>query len=138
MKISKKFRYWIREGNYEHPRSCLEIRDRGFRDNIKYSNGVFEIEPVKGTIVETYCDFSRHGGGWTLVVKSTSQSEWSKENARERNSEDASKAEFSIFSYIDEMKQLDVAEVNKYLLCFSSQVRFKKKVATLYKSTDFI
>ena len=88
---------------------------------------MFEIEPVKRTLVETYCHFSRPGGGWTLVVKSTSQSEWSKENAGERNTEDASKAEFSIFSYIDEMRQLDVAEVNKYLLCFSSQVRFKKK-----------
>ena len=62
----------------------------------------------------------RHGGGWTLVAKSTSQSEWSKENAGKRNSEDANKAEFSIFSWIDEMKQLDVAEVNKYLLYFSS------------------
>ena len=120
MKVSKNFRYWIREGNYKHPRSCLEIRDRGFRDNIKYSNGVFEIEPVKGTIVETYCDFWRHGGGWTLVTKSTSQSGWTKENAGKRNFEDVSKAEFSIFSYIDEMKQLDVAEVNKYLLYFSS------------------
>ena len=87
---------------------------------------MFEIEPVKRTLVETYCDFSRPGGGWTLVVKCTSQSEWSKENAGERNTKDASKAEFSIFSYIDEMRQLDVAEVNKYLLCFSSQVRFKK------------
>ena len=87
---------------------------------------MFEIELVKRTLVETYCDFSRPCGGWTLVVKSTSQSEWSKENAGERNTEDASKAEFSIFSYIDEMRQLDVAEVNKYLLCFSSQVRFKK------------
>ena len=87
---------------------------------------MFETELVKGTIVETYCDFLCHGGGWTLVVKSTSQSEWSKENAGERNTEDASKAEFSIFSYIDEMRQLDIAEVNKYLLCFSSQVRFKK------------
>ena len=120
LNVSKKFRYWIQEGKYKHPRSCLEIRDRGFRDNIKYSNGVFEIEPVKGTIVETLRDFTRHGGGWILVAKSTSQSEWSKENAVERNSENASKAEFSIFSYIDEMKQLDVAEVNKYLLCFSS------------------
>ena len=55
-----------------------------------------------------------------MVAKSTSQSEWSKENAGEQNSENASKAEFFIFSYIDEMKQLDVAEVNKYLLCFSS------------------
>ena len=96
LNISKNFRYWIQEGKYKHPRSCLEIGDRGFRDNIKYSNGVFEIEPVKGTIVETLCDFTRHCGGWTLV------------------------AEFSIFSYIDEMKQLDVAEVNKYLLCFTS------------------
>ena len=120
LKVSKNFRYWIREGNDKHPRSCLEIRDRGFRDNIKYSNGMFEIEPVKGTVVETYCDFLRHGGGWTLVAKSASQSGWTKENAGKRNSEDVSKAEFSIFSYIDGMKQLDVAEVNKYLLYFSS------------------
>ena len=50
LNVSKNFRYWIQEGNYKHPRSCLEIRDRGFRDNIKYSNGVFEIEPVKGSL----------------------------------------------------------------------------------------
>ena len=55
-----------------------------------------------------------------MVAKSTSQSEWSKENAGKWNSEDPNKAEFSIFSWIDEMKQLDVAEVNKYLLYFSS------------------
>ena len=48
---------------------------RGLKNQIEIKNGIYKIEPTKGKIVETYCDSERHGGGWTLILKSASNTE---------------------------------------------------------------
>ena len=96
---------------YSYPRTCLEIKKRGLKNQIEIRNGIYKIQPTKGKIVEKYCDFERHGGGWTLVLKSASNTEWTKENAGDMNSSDASKNEYFIFQMINHLKLLDVAEV---------------------------
>ena len=63
---------------------------RGLKNQIEIKIGIYKIEPTKGKIVETYCDSERHGGGWTLVLKSASNTKWTKENAGDMNSKDKS------------------------------------------------
>uniref|UniRef100_A0A7M6DPA1 Uncharacterized protein n=1 Tax=Clytia hemisphaerica TaxID=252671 RepID=A0A7M6DPA1_9CNID len=101
--------YWMREGKYAYPESCLQIMHRGFQEKQTFKSGLYKIK-VKEEIVQTYCDFDRHGGGWTLVTKVSSSNGWTKENSILRNKDDASKDDFSIFKYIDELKFKDPAE----------------------------
>ena len=84
---------------------------RGLKNQIEIKNGIYKIEPTKGKIVETYCDSERHGGGWTLILKSASNTEWTKENAGDMNSKDASKNEYLIFKQINHLKLLDIPDV---------------------------
>ena len=58
----------MREGEYQYPKSCLEVMFRGFEDK-GYASGVYKIEPKLGKVVESYCDFDRHGGGVDLNYK---------------------------------------------------------------------
>ena len=101
----------MREGNYQYPKSCLEVMFRGFESN-GYSSGVYKIEPKPGKIVHTYCDFDRHGGGWTLVTKSSTNNGWNKDNVLSRNIDNPNSADFSIFEVIDDIKQSDIGEVS--------------------------
>ena len=108
------FRYWMREGDYEYPKSCLDVLWRSFNENVPFKSDVYKIK-VKENIIETYCDLDRYGGGWTLMTKSSSQNVWTEEKALEFNSNNASSSEYSIFKYIDDIKQSDPAEVNSFL-----------------------
>lgn len=107
-------RYWMREGNYKYPQSCLQVLFRSFHQKLPYKSGVYKIK-VKDNIIETYCDLERYGGGWTLVLKSSSRTRWTKDLGLERNSDSASSNEYSIFKYIDDLKHLDPAEVSTKL-----------------------
>eukprot|EP00111_Clytia_hemisphaerica_P010409 TCONS_00030414-protein len=103
--------YWMREGKYSYPESCLQIMYRGFAEKEPFKSGIFKIQ-VKGDIVQTYCDFDRHGGGWTLITKVSTTNGWTKENSILRNENDASKGDYSIFKYIDDLKFKDPAETS--------------------------
>ena len=100
----------MREGDYKYPETCLEIMYRGFNEKNIFKSGFYKIQ-VEGKTVQTYCDFDRHGGGWTLVTKRSSDSGWTKENSVLRNPRDASQTEYSIFKYVDVLKHKDPAEV---------------------------
>lgn len=101
----------MREGDYRYPQSCLEVLFRGFHQKIPYKSGVYKIE-INGNVIETYCDLERYGGGWTLVTKSSSRTGWTKDLALERNSNNVSSDDYSIFKYINDIKNIDPAEVS--------------------------
>lgn len=104
------YRYWMREADYDYPKSCMEILSRSLQQREPYKSGVYKIR-VDNNVIETYCDLNRYGGGWTLVTKSSSRNGWTKEMLLERNSDNANSNDYSIFKFIDKMKHLDPAEV---------------------------
>ena len=104
-------RYWIREGSYSYPNTCFGVMQRGFNLPNKLSSGSFKIEPKKGKIVQTVCDNERYGGGWTLVTKKSSSSGWNKDSVLERNPNDVSKNDYSIFDLVEDIKLQDAGEV---------------------------
>ena len=83
---------------------------RGFTEEHVFNSGLYMIQ-VNGKTVQTYCDFDRHGGGWTLVTKRSTGSGWTTENSVLRNPNDASQNDYSIFKFVDVLKQKDAAEV---------------------------
>ena len=106
----------MREGDYEYPKSCLQVMFRGFNYKHDFPSGVYNIEPRLGKVVETYCDFDRHGGGWTLITKSSTdinnEQGWNEDNVLSRNVNNSQSADFSIYEIIDDIKALDAGEVS--------------------------
>lgn len=105
------FRYWIREGDYSTPKSCLDIMFRGFSSGTHHSTGSYKIEPTKGALVKTQCDFDRHGGGWTLLVSTHGSGGWDASNILERNMDTASADEYSIYKILPNLQAIDPGEV---------------------------
>jgi len=99
--------YWMREGPYQIPRSCMEVNFRGFLTK-PVSDGVFTIKPPGRQEVKTYCDFTTEGGPWTLLVTSKTHGGWDTDNVKERNSDRPSiHADFSILGFADAIKDFD-------------------------------
>lgn len=94
---------------------------RGFDTKQTFNSGYYKIQ-INDHVVNTYCDFDRYGGGWTLVIKRSSNVGWTKDSSLLRNTEDASQSDYSIFKYVDALKHNDPAEVCtlKSFLFFSS------------------
>ncbi|XP_037068855.1 uncharacterized protein LOC119090165 [Pollicipes pollicipes] len=91
-------------------RSCLQLlrQEAGTRDGVYRLNG-FD-EPV-------YCDMSRDGGGWTLLLTSTAQDGWSLETLLERAaSRPAIDRDYSILRYADRFKALGKSDRFLYRL----------------------
>lgn len=67
-------------------------------------DGVYDIKPTKDLTLKAYCDMTRNGGGWTLVVSSHTNN-WTPENVKLRNvnSPDLN-ADYSIFDYGNKLK----------------------------------
>lgn len=84
---------------------------RGFHEENRFKSGVYRIEPQPGHLVLTYCDFDRHGGGWTLLTNSTYSTVWKNREESLKYREDPTSEKFSILKYIDYIKQSDPAEV---------------------------
>ncbi|XP_047127009.1 uncharacterized protein LOC101234350 [Hydra vulgaris] len=104
--------YWVREGDYSHPSSCLELFFRSLAGLMKYSSGVYEIEIAPGYIVKTYCDLNRHGGGWSLLANVVSKN-WTLEKSKFYSSENLLDEDFSIIKYLEKIKIKDNGE-NSY------------------------
>lgn len=86
--------------------SCRHLQDIGQKDAIQYPDGVYDIypDPNSDTSVRTYCDMSRDGGGWTLLVASHTNS-WTAANVLLRNAESPNLyQDYSILKYGDKIK----------------------------------
>ena len=100
----------MREGDLSFPSSCLDLFFRGLYALKKYPSGIYEIEPTPGSVVKTYCDQDRHGGGWTLLTNIVSKN-WTLEKMKLYQSEKLLTEDFSIAKYLEKMKMKDLGEV---------------------------
>ncbi|XP_065647462.1 uncharacterized protein LOC100205261 isoform X2 [Hydra vulgaris] len=101
--------YWIREGTYSYPPSCLNLLFRGLSISNKFKSGIYEIEPTSGKVVKTYCDFDRYGGGWTLLANVVTK-DWSLEKIKSSPLSQLFTADFSIAGLLENIKLKDLSE----------------------------
>ena len=67
-------------------------------------DGIYPVKPTSRLSLNVYCDMTRHGGGWTLIVSSHSNN-WNGTNARLRNVDTPSVwKDYSIFQHANVFK----------------------------------
>ena len=90
---------------YTVAHSCRHLQQIGIQKKHFYPDGVYNIYPEgDGKAIPAYCDMSRDGGGWTLLVSSHTNS-WTAENVRQRNLENPRlDGDYSILLYGDVIK----------------------------------
>ncbi|KAK3698442.1 hypothetical protein QZH41_010011 [Actinostola sp. cb2023] len=102
--------YWMREGPWQLPRSCMEIQMRGLQTT-PLNDGVYTIQPPGKKQVKTYCDLTSRGGGWTLLVTSKTHTGWTAENVKTRNTDKPSlDSDYSILDVADAIKDFDTSQ----------------------------
>ena len=84
--------------------SCRHLRQIGEEKNHYYPDGVYTIYPTGSQPIMAYCDMSRDGGGWTLLVASHTNS-WTAQNVKLRNPDSPKLSDdYSILEYADSIK----------------------------------
>ena len=84
--------------------SCRHLQRLARENKLFYPDGVYEIYPTRSQSVKTYCDMTRDGGGWTLLVTSHTNT-WKAYNIKSRNTNDPKLTDdFSILQYADRIK----------------------------------
>ena len=97
--------------------SCLDIHEQ----NSTASDGVYWIDPIQNAPYQVYCDMTRNGGGWTLLLKSNGDALldydnalWTDSNTLNETSIDNSSANAKFSSF----NELDITEL---MGCFPTQ-----------------
>ena len=84
--------------------SCRHLQRIAREKNHFFPDGVYKIYPTGSRPVMTYCDMTRDGGGWTLLVTSHTNS-WKAQNVKLRNANYPKLTDdFSILQYADSIK----------------------------------
>ena len=82
-------------------RSCKDMKEKLSAAGVIPLDGIYSITTLTNPV---YCDMSRDGGGWTLVVSSHSNS-WTAENVKDRNGASPSLTfDYSILKDADSLK----------------------------------
>lgn len=90
--------------------SCRHLLSLGKQTGVQFPDGVYTINPDGKEPVKTYCDMTRDGGGWTLLVTSHTNT-WTADNIKQRNpNRPTLNGDFSILYKADDIKNsLNVA-----------------------------
>ena len=89
---------------YSEVISCRHLLQVGEETNHNYPDAVYKIYPVGSQPIMAYCDMSRDGGGWTLLVTSHTNS-WTAQNVKLRNANSPKLTDdYSILQYADSIK----------------------------------
>lgn len=99
-----EFRCFMSHLPYAVVMSCRQLQKIGVEKSHPYPDGVYKIYPTGSQPIMTYCDMSRDGGGWTLLVSSHTNS-WTAQNVKLRNADSPKLNEdYSILQYADNIK----------------------------------
>jgi outer membrane protein OmpA-like peptidoglycan-associated protein len=80
------YRYIVIQSNeyyFTAVHSCRHLQAIGQKRGTHYPSGVYTINPGGQGNIKTYCDMTRNGGGWTLLVTSHTNS-WTPLNVKRR------------------------------------------------------
>ncbi|KXJ14081.1 Hemicentin-1 [Exaiptasia diaphana] len=86
--------------------SCRHLQFISTSNNQIFHDGVYDIYPrgPSNSPIKTYCDMSRDGGGWTLLVSSATNT-WTADDVMSRNAGKPSLTDdYSILKYADVIK----------------------------------
>ena len=54
------------------------MKEKLERNNLTALDGVYDVSPSPKVVLRVYCDMTRNGGGWTLIVSSHSDT-WTRD-----------------------------------------------------------
>jgi len=98
------FSYFVLHLLFAEVMSCRQLQKIGLEKKHHYPDGVYKIYPTGSQPIMTYCDMSRDGGGWTLLVSSHTNS-WTAQNVKLRNADSPKlNDDYSILQYADGIK----------------------------------
>ncbi|EDO47884.1 predicted protein [Nematostella vectensis] len=102
-----KFNYFTFDlSERENAKSCRHLQEIAANTGLNLGDGVYTLHPQgqSGPAVKAYCDMTRDGGGWTLLVSSHTNT-WTAGNLRLRNEGSPSlTSDYSILKYADDIK----------------------------------